>query len=222
MTPVSYKVWMLWGRKHPAEEGEIVTENASDFYNVITRQSGYHLAPSLPLLICPLELLVEFFFIPLVLSALMSSGWVKLWKLFSRVSGSYISGRLHKVVPCSPTCQNGCLAPERFLSCVCFSCSPQAPQPQAPETPWADEENVVYHLTDEDFDKFIKDHSSVLVMFHAPCEFVFCTLSQILANKTSNDFLRRFHRTQSPGFFCLWWLLNTQGVKCLWSCWLQV
>uniref|UniRef100_A0A8C5JTB5 Protein disulfide-isomerase A5 n=1 Tax=Junco hyemalis TaxID=40217 RepID=A0A8C5JTB5_JUNHY len=45
---------------------------------------------------------------------------------------------------------------------------PQAPQPQAPETPWADEENVVYHLTDEDFDKFIKDHSSVLVMFHAP------------------------------------------------------
>ncbi|XP_025901511.1 protein disulfide-isomerase A5, partial [Nothoprocta perdicaria] len=46
--------------------------------------------------------------------------------------------------------------------------NPQAPQPQAPETPWADEENVVYHLTDEDFDKFIKDHSSVLVMFHAP------------------------------------------------------
>ncbi|XP_042640335.1 LOW QUALITY PROTEIN: protein disulfide-isomerase A5 [Tyto alba] len=46
--------------------------------------------------------------------------------------------------------------------------NPQAPQPQAPEVPWADEENVVYHLTDEDFDKFIKDHSSVLVMFHAP------------------------------------------------------
>lgn len=46
--------------------------------------------------------------------------------------------------------------------------NPQAPQPQAPEIPWADEENVVYHLTDEDFDKFIKDHSSVLVMFHAP------------------------------------------------------
>ncbi|XP_037252984.1 protein disulfide-isomerase A5 [Falco rusticolus] len=46
--------------------------------------------------------------------------------------------------------------------------NPQAPQPQAPETPWADEENAVYHLTDEDFDKFIKDHSSVLVMFHAP------------------------------------------------------
>ncbi|XP_061861138.1 LOW QUALITY PROTEIN: protein disulfide-isomerase A5 [Colius striatus] len=46
--------------------------------------------------------------------------------------------------------------------------NPQAPQPQAPETPWAEEENAVYHLTDEDFDKFIRDHSSVLVMFHAP------------------------------------------------------
>ncbi|XP_019336122.1 protein disulfide-isomerase A5 isoform X3 [Alligator mississippiensis] len=46
--------------------------------------------------------------------------------------------------------------------------SPVPPQPQAPETPWADEESAVYHLTDEDFDKFIKEHSSVLVMFHAP------------------------------------------------------
>ncbi|XP_053900334.1 protein disulfide-isomerase A5 isoform X1 [Malaclemys terrapin pileata] len=46
--------------------------------------------------------------------------------------------------------------------------NPQPPQPQAPETPWADEENAVYHLMDEDFDKFIKEHSSVLVMFHAP------------------------------------------------------
>lgn len=55
---------------------------------------------------------------------------------------------------------------------------------------------MVYHLTDEDFDKFIKDHSSVLVMFHAPCEFffLFCTLSQMLANKTDDDFLWRFHR----------------------------
>jgi len=65
---------------------------------------------------------------------------------------------------------------ELLFSCVCLSCSPQAPQPQAPEIPWADEENVVYHLTDEDFDKFIKDHSSVLVMFHAPCEFAFSIL----------------------------------------------
>uniref|UniRef100_A0A8C0NRE1 Protein disulfide-isomerase A5 n=1 Tax=Canis lupus familiaris TaxID=9615 RepID=A0A8C0NRE1_CANLF len=35
-------------------------------------------------------------------------------------------------------------------------------------TPWADEGGSVYHLTDEDFDQFVKEHSSVLVMFHAP------------------------------------------------------
>nr|KAF6379759.1 protein disulfide isomerase family A member 5 [Myotis myotis] len=46
--------------------------------------------------------------------------------------------------------------------------NPQPPQPQVPETPWADEGGSVYHLTDEDFDQFLKEHSSVLVMFHAP------------------------------------------------------
>ncbi|XP_043854246.1 protein disulfide-isomerase A5 [Dromiciops gliroides] len=46
--------------------------------------------------------------------------------------------------------------------------NPQAPQPQVPEAAWADEGSVVYHLTDEDFDKFVKEHSSVLIMFHAP------------------------------------------------------
>lgn len=57
------------------------------------------------------------------------------------------------------------------LSSACFwSSSPQPPQPQVPETPWADEGGSVYHLTDEDFDQFVKEHSSVLVMFHAPCE----------------------------------------------------
>lgn len=50
--------------------------------------------------------------------------------------------------------------------------SPQPPKPQAPETPWSEEENAVFHLTDDDFDKFIKEHSSVLVMFYAPCEYV--------------------------------------------------
>lgn len=92
---------------------------------------------------------------------------------------------------------------ELLFSCVCLSCSPQAPQPQAPETPWADEENVVYHLTDEDFDKFLKDHSSVLVMFHAPCEFVFvlfCTLRQVLASKINDDLLWRFHRALNSKF----------------------
>ncbi|KAG5215850.1 hypothetical protein JEQ12_001426, partial [Ovis aries] len=46
--------------------------------------------------------------------------------------------------------------------------NPQPPQPQVPETPWADEGGSVYHLSDEDFDQFVKEHSSVLVMFHAP------------------------------------------------------
>ncbi|XP_013927921.1 PREDICTED: protein disulfide-isomerase A5 [Thamnophis sirtalis] len=46
--------------------------------------------------------------------------------------------------------------------------NPQPPKPQAPEMPWSEEENAVFHLTDDDFDKFIKDHSSVLVMFYAP------------------------------------------------------
>lgn len=61
--------------------------------------------------------------------------------------------------------------PGLALSSACFwSSSPQPPQPQVPETPWADEGGSVYHLTDEDFDQFVKEHSSVLVMFHAPCE----------------------------------------------------
>lgn len=65
----------------------------------------------------------------------------------------------------------GCSGPGRALSSACFwSSSPQPPQPQVPETPWADEGGSVYHLTDEDFDQFLKEHSSVLVMFHAPCE----------------------------------------------------
>uniref|UniRef100_H0X710 Protein disulfide-isomerase A5 n=1 Tax=Otolemur garnettii TaxID=30611 RepID=H0X710_OTOGA len=63
----------------------------------------------------------------------------------------------------------GCSGPGPALSFACFwSSSPQPPQPQVPETPWADEGGSVYHLTDEDFDQFVKEHSSVLVMFHAP------------------------------------------------------
>ncbi|XP_055983333.1 protein disulfide-isomerase A5 isoform X2 [Sorex fumeus] len=46
--------------------------------------------------------------------------------------------------------------------------NPQPPKPPVPELPWADEGGSVYHLTDDDFDRFVKEHSSVLVMFHAP------------------------------------------------------
>ncbi|XP_048340459.1 protein disulfide-isomerase A5 [Sphaerodactylus townsendi] len=46
--------------------------------------------------------------------------------------------------------------------------NPQPPKPQAPEAPWSEEDNPVYHLMDDDFDKFMKEHPSVLVMFYAP------------------------------------------------------
>ncbi|XP_030065079.1 protein disulfide-isomerase A5 [Microcaecilia unicolor] len=46
--------------------------------------------------------------------------------------------------------------------------NPQPHQPEAPEVPWAEQDSSVHHLTDEDFDQFVKEHRSVLVMFHAP------------------------------------------------------
>lgn len=121
VAPVNYKVWMLWEREHPAEEGKRVTENASAFYNVITKQSGYLLAPSPSIADLFSWASGGFFYSSasfIWVSVLMSSGWVQLWKLFSRVSVSYIYGHLHKVVPCSPTCQNDCLASESCFSAV--------------------------------------------------------------------------------------------------------
>ncbi|XP_028663912.1 protein disulfide-isomerase A5 isoform X2 [Erpetoichthys calabaricus] len=46
--------------------------------------------------------------------------------------------------------------------------NPEAPQPKTPEVPWSEQESAVFHLTDEDFDKFLQDHPKVLVMFYAP------------------------------------------------------
>ncbi|KAM8933475.1 protein disulfide-isomerase A5 [Pelodytes ibericus] len=46
--------------------------------------------------------------------------------------------------------------------------NPQPATPEAPELPWAEQESSVYHLTEGDFDQFVKDHPSALVMFHAP------------------------------------------------------
>ncbi|KAG8432139.1 hypothetical protein GDO86_016681 [Hymenochirus boettgeri] len=45
---------------------------------------------------------------------------------------------------------------------------PEPPVPDAPEVAWAEQETSVNHLTDADFDQFLKDHPSVLVMFYAP------------------------------------------------------
>nr|XP_033801425.1 protein disulfide-isomerase A5 [Geotrypetes seraphini] len=46
--------------------------------------------------------------------------------------------------------------------------NPRPYQPEAPEVPWAEQDSSVYHLTDKDFDQFVKEHTSVMVMFHAP------------------------------------------------------
>lgn len=43
-----------------------------------------------------------------------------------------------------------------------------APEDAEPE--WKDTPSGVVHLGDGDFDDFIKTHSSVLVMFYAPCK----------------------------------------------------
>ncbi|XP_072274008.1 protein disulfide-isomerase A5 [Pyxicephalus adspersus] len=46
--------------------------------------------------------------------------------------------------------------------------NPQPPAPETPEVPWTEQESAVHHLSVADFDEFIKDHPSVLVMFYAP------------------------------------------------------
>nr|XP_014352855.1 PREDICTED: protein disulfide-isomerase A5 [Latimeria chalumnae] len=46
--------------------------------------------------------------------------------------------------------------------------NPLPPQQKTPEVPWSEQESAVFHLTDENFDKFMKENPSVLVMFYAP------------------------------------------------------
>ncbi|CAJ0931487.1 unnamed protein product [Ranitomeya imitator] len=46
--------------------------------------------------------------------------------------------------------------------------NPEAPAPEQPEVPWSEQDSAVHHLTDADFDQFVQDHPSVLVMFYAP------------------------------------------------------
>lgn len=118
MTPVNYKVGMLWEREHPAEESKRVVENAFDFYNVITKQSGYLLAPSPSIADLSSGASCSFFYSSssfICVSVPVSSGWVQLWKLFSRIGVSDMHEHLHKVVPYSLTFQDDCLAPESCL-----------------------------------------------------------------------------------------------------------
>ena len=49
---------------------------------------------------------------------------------------------------------------------------PKEGPPPPPEDPaWSDSPSKVHHLSDNDFDPFMKTHKSVLVMFYAPCKF---------------------------------------------------
>ena len=40
------------------------------------------------------------------------------------------------------------------------------------DIPWSDEDTNVAHLTGDDFDQFVQQHNSVLVMFYAPCKLI--------------------------------------------------
>ena len=46
------------------------------------------------------------------------------------------------------------------------------PPPPSPETHWTDVEGAenIHHLTETNFESFIREHESVLVMFYAPCK----------------------------------------------------
>ncbi|CAJ0931489.1 unnamed protein product [Ranitomeya imitator] len=56
------------------------------------------------------------------------------------------------------------------MQCCPYYFSPEAPAPEQPEVPWSEQDSAVHHLTDADFDQFVQDHPSVLVMFYAPCK----------------------------------------------------
>ena len=47
----------------------------------------------------------------------------------------------------------------------------EAPPPPPPEPEWSDIPSKINHLSEDNFDSFMKDHKSVLVMFYAPCEY---------------------------------------------------
>lgn len=51
-----------------------------------------------------------------------------------------------------------------------FPDSPGPPEEPKQESEWEEDAPEVAHLHDDDFDDFIQQHSSVLVMFYAPCK----------------------------------------------------
>ena len=52
-----------------------------------------------------------------------------------------------------------------------FWSSPQKPAPPPPPPDWSKEPGKVQFLTDETWDSFMAEHSSVLVLMFAPCKF---------------------------------------------------
>lgn len=67
------------------------------------------------------------------------------------------------------------------------------------EISWSDEKTDVFHLNDENFDTFLKEHSSVLVMFYAPwcghCKAMkptYAEVAKILKDENSNGVLAAF------------------------------
>ena len=49
------------------------------------------------------------------------------------------------------------------------------PPPPSPETHWTDVEGGenVHHLTETNYESFMREHDSVLVMFYAPCKLIY-------------------------------------------------
>ena len=58
----------------------------------------------------------------------------------------------------------------------------EGPPPPSPEPEWKDIPSYVTHLTDDTFDKFVKTHDSVLVMFYAPCELCYECQSHLIVS----------------------------------------
>lgn len=58
---------------------------------------------------------------------------------------------------------------------VAFMRNPTAPlTAKQKESDWASESDTeIVHLTSDNFDAVLKDEKSALVMFHAPCEYIF-------------------------------------------------
>ena len=58
-----------------------------------------------------------------------------------------------------------------------LSPAPSTPPPKEEE--WSDTPSEVVHLTDSNFDDFIANNPSVLVMFYAPCKYLLFTVNTL-------------------------------------------